>query len=650
MGAGASAEGERGRDIAIAPFAWTGTALLEDASTERWETAILTSRWWADNERGIGVSGKSRPWLRAVMARPVGLLLVALACFVIGFSPTAGARSGRAPLRVSVTVTGQKLAVRITTQPGSRCTLRVSVGHRFASFPAVIATRKGRAAISWTVPSDAPSGSWAFAVRCKKAGRAHTVKRKLLLINHGGGGGQVKTPDSVRVPEGLLGGKGAGACPSAAAPDQNGHCVSFPGDPFNYYQSGTDIGQCTWYAAGRRPDLWGITTGDAKQWLAQASGRRPEGTAPVVGAVAVRTAGTWGHVAYVVGVTSNGTPVVDDANYMNDLTVRYSHSVPSGYFQGYIYGGPAGSGSAGSGPSGGGPPGTGHNSGSGVLASGLGMSAWRVAGDFTGDGKADLLYQDPGSTNLYLLSSTGSAFTSSLWVSGVGQAAWQQAGDVNGDGKADLIYQDPNSTVISVIYGGGGGRFSGSGVLASGLGMSAWRVAGDFTGDGKADLLYQDPGSTNLYLLSSTGSAFTSSLWVSGVGQAAWQQAGDVNGDGKADLIYQDPNSTVISVIYGGGGGRFSGSGVLASGLGMSAWRVAGDFTGDGKADLLYQDPGSTNLYLLSSTGSAFTSSLWVSGVGQAAWQQAGDVNGDGKADLIYQDPNSTVIRVIYGG
>ena len=156
-----------------------------------------------------------------------------------------------------------------------------------------------------------------------------------LLINHGNGRGGVGVPDSTKVLQGSFGGKGGGGTPCAL--DQNGNSVCFPGDPFNTYQGGTDVGQCTWYAAGRRPDLWGITTGNANQWLAQAGGHDPEGTVPVVGAIAVRTAGKYGHVAYVVGVTASGAPIVDDSNYYNDVTVRYAHGVPAGYFQGYIY-------------------------------------------------------------------------------------------------------------------------------------------------------------------------------------------------------------------------------------------------------------------------------------------------------------------------
>jgi hypothetical protein len=43
--------------------------------------------------------------------------------------------------------------------------------------------------------------------------------------------------------------------------------VCFTGDPFYL-----EAGQCTWYAAGRRPDLNGIVHGNAGEWLAEARG------------------------------------------------------------------------------------------------------------------------------------------------------------------------------------------------------------------------------------------------------------------------------------------------------------------------------------------------------------------------------------------
>ena len=56
--------------------------------------------------------------------------------------------------------------------------------------------------------------------------------------------------------------------------------ICFAADP-------NPVGQCTWYALGRRPDLAGIVDGNASQWLEKAAGKALEGTRPAMGALAV---------------------------------------------------------------------------------------------------------------------------------------------------------------------------------------------------------------------------------------------------------------------------------------------------------------------------------------------------------------------------
>jgi surface antigen len=119
--------------------------------------------------------------------------------------------------------------------------------------------------------------------------------------------------------------------------------VCFSGDPFYLY-----AGQCTWYAAGRRPDLNGIVHGNAGDWLNEARGHVPEGRAAVVGAVAVwlpNTGGAFGagHVAYVDAV-SGGLVTVQDFNWGTPARSYHRHTVSAALISGYIYGGPAGSG------------------------------------------------------------------------------------------------------------------------------------------------------------------------------------------------------------------------------------------------------------------------------------------------------------------
>jgi hypothetical protein len=92
-------------------------------------------------------------------------------------------------------------------------------------------------------------------------------------------------------------------------------------------------------------------------------------------------------------------------------------------------------------------------------------------------------------------------------------------------GKAGLLYQEPGSANISLLTSGGT-TISGANTWASGVGDPVWEVAGDFTGDGKADLLYQEPGSANISLLTSGGTTISgANTWASGVGDPVWEKA-----------------------------------------------------------------------------------------------------------------------------
>jgi hypothetical protein len=287
--------------------------------------------------------------------RPAALGLIGAIVLMFAVVGVASAANSPRPRQsIAVGVTAQELTVRITAKSHARCARAVTTKHKSSTFPPLYTTKSGHAVITWSVPTDAPSGDWKFEVACKTGRHTYRTAKKLLLINHGNGHGGITTPDSVKVTTGLLGGgKGMGPCAALSAPDQYGHCVGFPGDPYNGFADpnpGDDVGQCTWYAAGRRPDLWGIERLWAARWLSDAQAAHvPTGTVPRPGAIAVRTLGQWGHVAYVVSA-SGSTVWVDDSNYYNDVTVRYDHPVPAGYFQGYIYGGPAGNGPGGGGP------------------------------------------------------------------------------------------------------------------------------------------------------------------------------------------------------------------------------------------------------------------------------------------------------------
>ncbi|MFF5481623.1 trypsin-like serine protease [Streptomyces sp. NPDC012935] len=84
----------------------------------------------------------------------------------------------------------------------------------------------------------------------------------------------------------------------------------------------------------------------------------------------------------------------------------------------------------------------------------------RGHGDLTGDGKADLLARQAGSSDLYLYKGTGKtgseAFSSRIKVRSAwtGYNAFDSVGDISGDGKADFLARTPGGTLY--LYKGTG--------------------------------------------------------------------------------------------------------------------------------------------------------------------------------------------------
>jgi large repetitive protein len=170
-------------------------------------------------------------------------------------------------------------------------------------------------------------------------------------------------------------------------------------------------------------------------------------------------------------------------------------------------------------------------------------------GDWTGDGKADLIgIRTNGNLELYKGNGTGGFTSGSGTVIGTDWAVFKTVltpGDWTGDGKADLIaiYTD-GAVQLYAGAGNSGGGFTGSyPIIGSGFaGYSHTLGAGDFTGDGKADLLgvtsdgtlkvHAGPGNSSSTLPSTgvaIGRGFTGLKQVVGRGSYA--------GDAKADIL-----------------------------------------------------------------------------------------------------------------
>ncbi len=234
-----------------------------------------------------------------------------------------------------------------------------------------------------------------------------------------------------------------------------------------------------------------------------------------------------------------------------------------------------------------------------------------VSGDVTGDGRADLVARKPDGT-LWLYTNGGSDTAPFSTGSQIG-TAWQQfgwflAGDVTGDGRADIVAARPDGTLWLYVNGG-----SDSAPFSTGSQIgTAWQqfrniTLADVTGDERADLVAARPDGT-LWLYVNGGSDSAPFSTGSQIG-TAWQQfswvlGGDVTGDGRADIVAARPDGTLWLYVNGG-----SDSAPFSTGSQIgTAWQqfdriLVGDVTGDSRTDVVASRPDGT-LWLYANGGS----------------------------------------------
>ena len=234
-----------------------------------------------------------------------------------------------------------------------------------------------------------------------------------------------------------------------------------------------------------------------------------------------------------------------------------------------------------------------------------------IVADFTGDGLSDIAARNTATGNWRVLVSTGGRFTGPVlfgnWSPRVG---WQEivAGDFDGNGEADIAARHPATGQWWVSHSLGNRFVSvASGRFADGFRESV--TVGDFNGDGRADLAARNPRSGQWGVLVSQGSRFGEQVVFGGWSAAVrWRDmlVGDFDADGRTDLAARAPQ-TGQWIVSRSRGSKFgttlhAGFGGPTPGLTFSA----GDFNFDGKTDILAGNPKTGVWRMLASTGTGF--------------------------------------------
>ena len=208
------------------------------------------------------------------------------------------------------------------------------------------------------------------------------------------------------------------------------------------------------------------------------------------------------------------------------------------------------------------------------------------------------------------------------------------AGDFNGDGKADLIAVDGAAHDVRWYRGNGDGTFAAPLTTTLGDVEPYSAVGGDFNGDGKLDLLVLSASSNAALLLRGNGDGTFQPPVRFAVGPGpATAVVGDFNRDGRLDFATANSGSNTVSIMLQQPGGSFVAAPDVTVGQSPTAIAAA-DFDGDGTPDLAVG--GADGVYLLYGNGNGTFGSSFVSipSGGKVTALSAADLNGDGKPDL----------------
>ncbi len=206
--------------------------------------------------------------------------------------------------------------------------------------------------------------------------------------------------------------------------------------------------------------------------------------------------------------------------------------------------------------------------------------------DFNGDGHLDFIVANAGNLLQYNGVGNGAFQPSTIIDSGLSQNVQLAAGDFNGDGIADIAILQGQLHRLDILRGNADGTFalSSSQTLAADyVGFTLSLVVTDLNRDGKPDLVVG--GASVAVLIGKSDGAFQPATEYLLNGGADPVLVNDFNGDGIPDIASTGGSDESIDILTGKGDGTFGAAVSYAAPYGEFSL-VAADFNGDGSVDL----------------------------------------------------------------
>ena len=151
------------------------------------------------------------------------------------------------------------------------------------------------------------------------------------------------------------------------------------------------------------------------------------------------------------------------------------------------------------------------------------------------------------------------------------------AGDFNGDGKADLLWRNTSTGANFIQFMSGATVLGTTGYIRREADQ-AWKVVAirDFDGDGNADIYWRNDATGVNHMWLMNGLTLRSSTQVYVEPNAAWKivNSGDYNGDGLGDVFWRN-STTGQNYIQLMNGTSIIGAGEVFR-VADTAWQVTG--------------------------------------------------------------------------